>query len=136
MDSAIEEAVDAGDLKAVKALLNRGANPNASPNKGRVTLLHSAAYRGHKDMVELLIAKGADVNAKCINDITPLYQVAGAGGDVSKETQGHLDVVELLIAKGADIDARNDYGWTPLYAATYYGRRRTAEVLRQHGGHE
>ena len=36
------------------------------------TPLHEAALRGHKEIVELLIAKGADVNAKDDGGMTPL----------------------------------------------------------------
>ena len=34
--------------------------------------MHNAIWKGHKEIVELLIAKGADVNAKDVNDETPL----------------------------------------------------------------
>jgi len=122
-------------LKTVKALLDRGANVNAKPNKGRVTILHSTAAYGHKDVVELLLAKGADVNAKDINRGTPLHSAAG-GAISTIETQGHTDAVELLLAKGADGNAKNANGWTPLYLARYYERRGAAELLRRHGCHE
>ena len=36
------------------------------------TSLHYAADKGHKEIVELLIANGADVNAKLIYGTTPL----------------------------------------------------------------
>jgi len=44
---------------------------NAKDNDGS-TPLHSAAGRGHKEIAELLIAKGADVNAKNSLGWTPL----------------------------------------------------------------
>ena len=44
---------------------------NAKSKYG-VTPLHYAAGNGHKEIAELLIDKGADVDAKADNDITPL----------------------------------------------------------------
>ena len=80
-DRALLEAAKDGNIKAVKQHLAAGADVNA---KGwfKLTLhiveganvneetyndwtpLHWAAYRDHKEIVELLIAEGADVNAK------------------------------------------------------------------------
>jgi cytohesin len=38
--------------------------------------LHYAAYGGHKEIAELLIAEGADVNAKDEDGVTPLHEAA------------------------------------------------------------
>ncbi len=65
--------------------------------------LHIAAT---KEIAELLISKGADVNAKNENGQTPLFDAAVAG---------HKEIVELLIANGANVNAKNDYGTTPLH---------------------
>ena len=59
----IREAVKAGNIEAVKQHLDAGADVNAKGKYGR-TPLHYAATRGLKKIIELLIVKGADVNAK------------------------------------------------------------------------
>jgi hypothetical protein len=70
--------------------------------------LHSAAGGGHEEVAELLLAKGADVNAKNNDGFTPLHSAAA---------QGHKDVAELLLAKGADANAKDKDGYIPLYWA-------------------
>ena len=55
-------AASDGNIEAVKRQLAAGANVNA-PNTYGYTSLHNATDFGHKEIAELLIAKGADVNA-------------------------------------------------------------------------
>jgi ankyrin repeat protein len=54
----IVRAAASGKAAAVALLLERGADPNAMP--GRATALHEAAFRGDRDLVDLLLAAGAD----------------------------------------------------------------------------
>ncbi|HUU16095.1 MAG TPA: ankyrin repeat domain-containing protein [Sedimentisphaerales bacterium] len=56
------------------------------------TPLHSAAEKGHKDIAELLVANGADVNAENKWGETPLQQ--------AKE-KGHTEIAEILRKHGA-----------------------------------
>ena len=53
-----------GDIVAVKQHLAAGTDVNAKDDYIGMTILQSAALGGQKEIVELLIAKGADVNAK------------------------------------------------------------------------
>ncbi len=62
-DIPIREAVKTGNIEAVKQHLDTGADVNAKGKYGR-TPLHYAATRGLKKIIELLIARGADVNTK------------------------------------------------------------------------
>jgi len=61
-----------------------------------MTGLHLAAYFGIETIVQLLLEKGADVNAADQGGWTPLYQASRIG---------HIDVVKLLLEKGADVNA-------------------------------
>ena len=84
--------------------------------------MHNAALNGHKEIVKLLIAIGADVNAKGGRwGGTPLlYAVA----------EDHLEIAEILIDKGTDLNVQDIHGETPLDLAS----GKTAELIRKHGG--
>jgi ankyrin repeat protein len=118
---SFHDAVDEGYLEVVKQHLAASPNVNAKDVNGS-TPLYIAAGRGHKEVAALLIANGADVNAKTNKyGWTPLHRAA---------SEGHKEIVELLIAKGADVNAKKKDGWTPLhYAAT----KEIAELLITEG---
>jgi ankyrin repeat protein len=84
------------------------------------TPLHYAADRGHKDIVELLIAKGADINAKNNDGQTPLHYAV---------EKGHNDIAELFIADGADINAKNNEGQTLVDIAVNQNRSEVVKLL-------
>jgi ankyrin repeat protein len=74
-----------------------------------ISALGNAVRYGRKDIAELLIQSGADVNIRNLSEDTPLHTAC---------YKGELDVVKLLIEHGADVNARNVKGQTPLYTAT------------------
>src|SRR5208337_5060518 len=86
----IHDAAASGDLTKVKALLKADPGLVFSINKDGDTPLHLAALDGHKDVVMLLLASKADVNAKERNQyrLTPLHLAA---------FRGHTDVAALLL---------------------------------------
>ena len=66
------EAIEKGDIEAVKQHLADGADVNAKEGEWGYTPLHSAVAEGHKEVAELLIANGADVNSMLKFGSTPL----------------------------------------------------------------
>ena len=62
-DISIHDAAFEGNIEAVKQHLAAGVDVNAKSDKLGTTPLHYAAKRGEKEIAELLIANGADVNA-------------------------------------------------------------------------
>ena len=61
-DRALLGAARDGNIGVVKQHIATGTDVNAKDEVG-LTLLHYAAHGGQKEVIELLIAKGADVNA-------------------------------------------------------------------------
>ncbi len=117
----IHDAAKGGDLAGVQAELDKGAEVNGKDDGGWTTL-HWAAWHDRKEIVELLIAKGADVNAKTDNQYgdTPLHKAAWGG---------QKEMAELLISKGADVNAKSNGGATPLHMAVNQGEKEIAELL-------
>ena len=109
-DMDIHDAAADGNIEAVKYHLANGINVDAVNDRPWKTPLSLATREGHKEIVKLLIAKGADVNVKDKREQTPLHAAAFGG---------HKEIAELLIANGGDVNARNDFGWTPLHQAAY-----------------
>ena len=123
-DITIHEAAGRGDIQAVKQQLAVGADANAKSD----ALNHAATF-GQKEVAELLIDSGADVNVMDAIGQTPLHGAA---------TGGHKEVAELLITKGADVNAKvvsgAKQGLTPLDAANETNHPETAALLHKHGG--
>ena len=88
------------------------------------TPLFWAASDGHEAVVQLLIDKGADIEAKDRYGRTPLSWAA---------EKGHEAVVQLLIDKGADIEAKNHYGRTSLFWAAENGQETVMQLLINKG---
>jgi TonB family protein len=121
----IHDAAKEGNLAKVKALLKHNRKMVSSKDNNGSTPLHLAAWNGHKDIVELLLANKADVNAKDTMGFTPLHRAA---------INGHKDVVELLLAHKADVSAKINEGMTPLDMALSKDHSDIVALLRQHDG--
>jgi ankyrin repeat protein len=89
---AHDEASYNRNLGEFKVLLKSNSDLVFKRDATAQTLLHFAAFAGHKEMVELLIANGAEVNARDMFGMTPLSQA---------ENGGHGDVAALLRQHGA-----------------------------------
>jgi ankyrin repeat protein len=119
---SIHHAAEKGDLAKVKELLKDAPNLVSAKDKFGKTPLHLAAKNGHKDVAELLLANGADINARDSNGgFTPL--------DLALSSYHYKDIVEFLLARGADANARSDQGLTPLQEAAMRGQKDTVNLL-------
>ena len=91
---------EAESLEAVKLLLQLGADPKAVSDNGE-NALFGPAYRGWNTLVELLVEKGADVNAVSKAGITPWLAASGLG-DRFGGVLFNTETAELLVKLGAD----------------------------------
>ncbi|KAL3867092.1 hypothetical protein ACJMK2_044323 [Sinanodonta woodiana] len=83
-------------------------------------LIHLAARKGLKDIVEKLVKKGMSVNSVNENGNSALHYAA---------REGHLEVVELLINNGANANISNKEGYTALHTAVKFQPMNVIERL-------
>jgi len=131
---SIHDAAQSGDIEAVKGFLAAGMDVNAIDENRGMTALVYAVDKGHKEIVEILISEGADVNVMVSNDegvdgFTPLLFAVD---------KGHKEIVEILISDGADVNVMvsNDEGvdgFTSLFFAARSGHTEVAELLIANG---
>ena len=105
-----------GHTRIVAALLDRGAKID-EPNTLRSSPLIVACDNNKCETVELLLARGANINFSS-RFYTPLLAAC---------RQGHVDVVRLLLEKGANINRADGANCTPLQCAC---RHEKAEVVQ------
>ena len=96
-----EEAARSGDVETFRALLDGDPELlHARSEPYAWTLLHTAAHAGQAAVVELLLARGLDVNARESGDNTYAMHWAAAAG--------HLDVIRILADAGGDVVGHGD----------------------------
>jgi uncharacterized protein len=137
-------------LPLIKKLLDAGADPNAlvnntprarmregSPRIVFSTALMRAAFSGDIELVQLLLAHGADPHTMSKDRETPLMAACGTGfinGYNKQRTPAErLAVVKLLIDLGEDVNAADSYGITPLMVAANLGDAAIVQYLIDKG---
>lgn len=97
----LHHAAELGTLKSLEALLEAGASVDAA-DAGSRSALHEVVVRESTSAFDAaaaaqrLLARGADVNARDDDGVTPLHRAAQAG---------RVEVVAVLLANGADESA-------------------------------
>lgn len=117
-----------GHLDVAEFLLQAGAAVDSpAHNPLKVMPLHSAAAGSWTEIVRLLIAHGAPVNARQGEDFAPLHSAA---------QNGSLEIITALLDAGADVNARDSEGKTPLFFALAENHEEAAALLRDKGANE
>lgn len=144
----LAEAIKYGDLEKVKSLLN--SRENLNENEGENSLLCLAARGpqnlantvneymtgpdhkgGYAAIASILIEAGADVNARCGLDNTPL--MLAARGGAYWDGSDYAEIARIFIDAGAEINATNQRGDTALMDAAGSGNTQLARMLMDTG---
>ncbi|HXJ75496.1 MAG TPA: ankyrin repeat domain-containing protein, partial [Candidatus Dormibacteraeota bacterium] len=143
--TALMIAIKNGDLSVFNLLIDAGAKVNAVEKVQDQTPLMwaAAAARNAPEMVKVLIAKGANVNARAkFNDwpgqITsePRAQYHTYGGLTPllyAARGGCYACVEALVSAGADVNLPNNEGMTPMMIALDNNQNGIAKFFLDHG---
>jgi ankyrin repeat protein len=99
------------DKEALRSLVQKGANVNATDGDG-ATALHWASYHDDMESADLLIKAGAKVNAANDLGATPLWAACQNGSE---------GMVKRLLTAGANPNAKLISGETPLMVAARAG---------------
>jgi ankyrin repeat protein len=100
----------------------------SAEKNGHKTPLHAAVIKRQRDVANMLLEHGADVNAQMVEDVTPLHLAAASGWQ---------DGVSLLLRFGALTDARDAFlHETALHKAARNRRMRAIEMLCKRGANE
>jgi ankyrin repeat protein len=143
--TGLHAAVATGELAAIRAVLATKPDLEARDGHGR-TAAHVAAHRARSDVLELLAAAGADLNALDSRryDVVTILAVADKpavletairlGAKATNITSpydgtaliaaahlGNHEVVGILIRAGAPLNHVNNLGWTALMEAIVLG---------------
>ncbi|XP_064643241.1 serine/threonine-protein phosphatase 6 regulatory ankyrin repeat subunit A-like [Lineus longissimus] len=146
------------NLEEIRRLVSEGLEVDSFRDSRKRTVLHYAAERGIRDMIEGLVDLGASVNTADIVGKTPLHCAVGAlathfihkkliGETEFKELETldseeavfervqteKIETIECLHQLGADINARFDREVTSLQRAIHFGISPAIEVLLQLG---
>lgn len=110
-----------GQNEVALFLLDAGADVHMpSANTMRVQPIHAAAARRAAALIQALIDKGADPNAKQQSGYTPLHSAAQNGDSAT---------VDVLLSAGADRSLRSDEGKTAADYARQAGHQEIARRL-------
>ncbi|MBY5549625.1 ankyrin repeat domain-containing protein [Rhizobium leguminosarum] len=96
------DAVHVGDVTTVRAMLAAEPSLATSVDEDRFQPIHLLDMYFEGEILELLLANGADINARNDEGISILHIITDP------------EAVNLLVEKGADIEARDNRGRTPL----------------------
>ena len=114
-----------GDRAVVDRELSANPGLLASYSSDGWTPLHLAAFFGHKDVAEMLVDRGADVQARSANTMCNFPLHAAVAGR-------HTEVAAILLSHGAEVDGRQAGGYTALHSASANGDESSILLLLAH----
>lgn len=121
--SCLMIAARGNQVPAMRLLIQKGANVQASVKPECRTALHEAAARGHLDVITFLLDHGANVNMPRLHERGESALHAATAG-------GHVDAIKLLLDRGADVQwSPTVLGQRALYTAASIGHLGAIDML-------
>jgi ankyrin repeat protein len=113
--AAFLDAIKAGDFDRVKAMVSSDPSLIDARSRTGESAILTAVYHRQKDIVNLLVARGAPLT---------MFEACAAG---------EFDRVERLVdADPASVNGFSPDGWTPLHLAAFFGHAKIVELLVIH----
>jgi ankyrin repeat protein len=125
-------AAQSGDISKLALLLNSEPVLANTENSDGLTPLGFAAHFGHKDIVQLLLDHGAEVNALSHSKIDYIPSNTALHAAIAGER--NLDVIKLLLQHNALTNIFDSNGYTSLHTAAFHDNNTEIIcLLIQHG---
>ena len=154
-EAGILEAAKIGDLARVQTYIEKGVNVNSQDEDG-LTAWTWASRKGHLEVAEYLIAKGAKkfdpkldkellLMIQQNDDLEKVKELIEKGADIhaidkngdsvlmQASLEGKLEVVKILVENGADLNYQNKNGLTVLMQASYLEQFEIIKYLVENG---
>lgn len=123
--SSMMKAIETNNLKAVESLIKQGTSLELrEDSRASPTFITQAAYLGHTQIVDSLLAAGADIESMNGDAATAL--ICAIKGNKTETTA-------LLIRKGADVNTLDQFRNTPLSLARSLKNQKIVEMLVKAG---
>ncbi len=120
---ALSEAVTFGYPEVLKSLVDAGADATITEGSG-INLVHWATITNRPEVIPVLLAAKADINATDEFGYTPLMYAATVD-------EGNIDAATVLLKAGADRSIRNKENRTALDQARRYKHAKLVEALQK-----
>ena len=119
------EACRAGNVRAARVLLDKGADPSLGDRNEWTPLMFAVMSNLPKDLISLLVEHGASPDMGTRDGITPLM--------LASRNPAQLEGLDALAGAGASVNFRNIQGITALMVAAAAGNEPGVEKLLSHG---
>ncbi|GEM_PF-3109043 len=135
-DTPLNTAVRCNSYRTAQVLISHGADIEAKNYEtvGTMTPLQIAmCSRENKELIDLLLNDGADINARTRQGKSPLQLIITHPQISGMSTPDDIDFIDLLVKRGADLKTLDNDGNTLLHHAARHSSFKVARFLLSRG---